>query len=136
MMTKSLPSWAALVLFTLCIFWPSSSMAQVDYTNRVAGASCDDIQYWYVVGVSSSYGGNGTEYSVPADDGGSARLVCDTWSSRGSKDGSNMTTPFMEYHRGATANRISYLPNAQLRHQTITGLPKGKYKIGMREPKL
>ena len=107
-------------------------MAQVDYTNKVAGASCDDIQYWYVVGVSSSDGGNGTEYSVPADDGGSARLVCDTWSSRGSKDGSNMTTPFMEYHRGATANRISYLPNAQLRHQTITGLPKGKYKIGMR----
>lgn len=134
-MMKKMHFWAQalrLLLAVLALTPLRMSAQQQDYTSRVEGADCNDIQYWNVVGVSSSYGNNGTEYQVPATDGGSARLVCDTWSSRGGKDGSNMTTPFMEYHRAATANRVSYLPDAQLRHKTITGLPKGKYRISMR----
>lgn len=121
-----------LYFWSLLLLVPALAMAQKDYTSYVEGADCDDTQYWYVVGVSPSYGNNGMQYTVPADDGGSARLICDTWSSRGGKDGSNMTTPFMEYHRGATTNGVSNLPDAQLRHNTITGLPKGNYRISMR----
>ena len=53
-----------------------------DYTQYVLGADCDDGRYWYIA--------NDADISP-------ALLQCDTWSSRGDKDGSNLIAPFMEY---------------------------------------
>ena len=90
-----------------------------DYTQYVSGAACDDGQYWYIAG--------NTDISP-------ALLQCDTWSSRGDKDGSNLTAPFMEYwenRENHTLDDGSHLPDAQIRHQTVEGLPKGKYRLSM-----
>ena len=107
-----------------------------DYTRKVAGAACDDAEFWYVEGVSSSYDSNGRlQYVVPNSDGGTAVLHCDTWSGRGGSDGSQMTTPFMEYWENKSNNTGAggaHLPAAEIRHQTVTGLPAGQYRVTMR----
>ena len=89
----------------------------VDYTGRVAGAACNDAQWWTI--------------SHPNGNTVGAALQCDTWSSRGDKDGSNMTPPFMEYHKGSGNDEFALLPEAEIRHLPIEGLPKGTYRLQM-----
>lgn len=86
-----------------------------DFTARVLGAACNNAQYWTITPSSTN-----------------GRLVCDTWSSRGDKDGSYMTTPFMEYHMDASSTQIVALDNAEIRHIPIKGLPRGRYAISMK----
>lgn len=88
---------------------------RVDFTFRVGGAACDDAQYWTIS--PSSVNG---------------KLQCDTWSSRGSKDGSEMTEPFMEYWVNAQQVSLSALDDAQIRHTPIRGLPSGRYVVSMK----
>lgn len=91
-----------------------------DYTQYVLGADCDDGRYWYIA--------NDADISP-------ALLQCDTWSSRGDKDGSNMIAPFMEYWENRDNHTLddgSHLPDAQIRHEIIQGLPKGKYRLSMK----
>ena len=88
---------------------------RVDFTFRVGGAACDDAQYWTIS--PSSVNG---------------KLQCDTWSSRGSKDGSEMTVPFMEYWVNAQQAYLSSLDDAQIRHIPIRGLPSGRYVVSMK----
>ena len=96
----------------------SAQTTGTDLTSNVPGAVCDDDSYWTISYLSANTTG--------------ALLQCDTWSSRGNNDGSQMTTPFMEYWHEKNHNGTSSLPAAQIRHQTITHLPKGRYKISMR----
>lgn len=112
-----------LYTYSLLFILPLLGWAQQDMTYRVAGANCDDGQYWYLVDVSSP---------VYAD-GVATNLQCDTWSSRGNSDGSNMTPPFMEFHRNSSSNDGNQcnMPAVHIRHQVIRGLPKGQYKISM-----
>lgn len=112
-----------LFIWSLLLIIPLWTRAQQDMTYRVAGASCDDGQYWYLVDMSSPVYVNGIE----------TNLQCDTWSSRGGNDGSNMTPPFMEFHRNSSSNNGSQcdMPAVKIRHQSIKGLPKGQYKISM-----
>ena len=106
-------------LLTL-IHFDVKAQTENDYTHYVVGADCSDDRYWYVA--------SDADYSP-------AVLRCDTWSSRGGSDGSGMTTPFMEYWEDKsnhTASSGSHLPDVQIRHQTIEGLPKGKYRLSMK----
>ena len=104
----------ATVLLMSCL--NGFSQQRIDYTNYVEGAACDDAQYW----------------TINLDDLSGAVLQCDTWSSRGGKDGSNMTTPFMEYWiKTDNGGEYALLPDAEVRHVPITGLPKGKYVVSM-----
>ena len=92
---------------------PLATYGQEDYTNRIAGAYYNEYTetYW----TKSPANANGL-------------LQYDTWSSRGSSDGSNMTTPFMEYWTDKTNNTLDM---AEIRHQTISGLPSGRYQLQM-----
>ena len=113
---------AAILLFALAgmlMFGCGEALGQEwkDYTDRVGGAACDDAQWWTVTPVNGSLG--------------SAVLQCDTWSSRGSKDGSNMTPPFMEYWKESGNGEYALLPPAEIRHLTVKGLPKGSYRLTM-----
>lgn len=100
----------------------------IDLTDRIAGAACDDAQYWYLVGIEGNQ-----IYSTTGNQNYPAILQCDTWSTRGGKDGSNMHTPFMEYWKNSAAwNEHCNLPDAEIRHKTIKGLPAGNYKVSMR----
>lgn len=111
-------------LLSLLLFMPVLAWGQQDMTDYIMGADCDDGQYWYLVDNTSPV------YS----EGVATNFQCDTWSSRGGKDGSNMTTPFMEFHRNASASNDGWqcnMPSVKIRHQLVEGLPKGKYKLTM-----
>lgn len=113
-----------ILIFGLLTLVPILAWGQLDMTDYVKGANGDDGQYWYIVGKSSPVYAEGV----------ATNLQCDTWSSRGGKDGSDMTTPFMEFHRNAgdsnTGSQCN-MPAVQIRHKTIENLPKGKYKLSM-----
>ncbi len=124
-------TWILWSLVCLCV---NTAMAQQqDYTSRVAGAACDDASYWYIVDASTNGSG---QYYRSVGDGYDAVLQMDNWSGRGGSDGSQMTTPFMEYWKNKESRNqhggLCNLPDAELRHQTITGLPAGKYRLSMR----
>lgn len=81
-------------IFSLMSLYTQGTYAQgIDCTGLVGGAACDDAGYWYIKGVE------GYQVSHPGlnPDPYPTLLECDTWSTRGGKDGSNMLTPFMEY---------------------------------------
>lgn len=124
-------TWIVWSLMCLCV--STAKAQQQDYTSRVAGAACDDGQYWYIVDASTNGSGN---YYRSVGDGYDAVLQMDNWSGRGSSDGSQMTTPFMEYWKDKGSRNqhdgVCSLPDAEIRHQTITGLPAGKYRLSMR----
>ncbi|MBO4812264.1 MAG: lamin tail domain-containing protein [Prevotella sp.] len=102
-----------LALFLALFLCAAASAARlVDYTDKVGGAWCDDAAFWAISG-----------------NHGSGLLQCDTWSSRGSRDGSDMETPFMEYW---IDNGAGPLADAQIRHLPISGLPAGQYTVRMR----
>lgn len=103
--------WSSALLCAMFTF-TLNLQAQEDMTSLLPGASCaaDVAYYWQV----TTDGNNGT-------------LQCDTWSSRGSKDGSDMTTPFMECITGNKAP----LNDVKLRHETISNVPNGKYRVSM-----
>jgi len=111
-------------LWSLLLLFPMFAWGQQDMTDYVKGAYGDNEQYWYIVDMSTPVYSQGV----------ATHLQCDTWSSRGGKDGSDMTTPFMEFHRNAgdsnTGSQCN-MPAVEIRHQTIEGLPKGKYKLSM-----
>ncbi len=98
---------------------------QSDTFEEIVEDVSNDGQSWYLVDKSNP---------VIGGDGVATNLQYDTWSGRGDKDGSNMTTPFMEFHRNAgnshTGSQCN-MPAVQIRHQTIKGLSKGKYKLSM-----
>ena len=98
----------ALILLSATILY-----AQEDYTYYVPGAYSNEstASYWT---------------KTPASANG--LIQYDTWSSRGSSDGSGMTTPFMEYWVDKTSGTLN---ETEIRHQTITGLPRGRYQIEM-----
>ncbi len=50
-----------------------------------------------------------------------------TWSTEGNSDGSNMTTPFIEYWMGSGNN----LTDAVLSHDQLTGLVAGYYRVSV-----
>ncbi|MDO4993859.1 MAG: CotH kinase family protein [Bacteroidales bacterium] len=87
--------------------------AQEDYTYYVPGAynSESTASYWT---------------KTPASANGIIQY--DTWSGRGSSDGSGMTSPFMEYWVDKTSGTLN---ETEIRHLTITGLPRGRYQIEM-----
>lgn len=117
-------------IFSLMSLYTQGTYAQgIDCTGLVGGAACDDAGYWYIKGVE------GFQVSHPGlnPDPYPTLLECDTWSTRGGKDGSNMLTPFMEYWKNKDSNNgRCYLPDAEIRHKTIKGLPAGDYKVSMR----
>ena len=99
-------------LLTIVLLWPLSYVqAGTDMTSRVAGAACDDLSYWSIT------------------DGVNGQLRF-TQSGRGSRDGSNMSQPFPEYWIGAEQNQT--LDDAEIRHDEITGLPAGRYRLTLR----
>ncbi|MBQ3781698.1 MAG: CotH kinase family protein [Bacteroidaceae bacterium] len=100
----------ALALLLSCAF---SLHAQEDYTSYIPGA-------YY----SESMASNWTKTPASA----SGTLQCDTWSGRGSKDGTDFTTPIMEVHID-TWNGV--LGTQSVRHQTISNLPRGRYELQM-----
>ena len=77
-----------------------------DFTPVVKNADCASIDEW----------------SISIEDGG---FHLNTWSVEGNSDGTNMTTPFIEYYKGAN----NALLNSTISHSQITGLATGKYKI-------
>lgn len=81
----------------------------VDYTEYVDNASCSEARCWSIT-------------STP----GNCLLQLDTWSSRGGKDGSDMTTPFYEYF---IEKGTGYLADATISHDLIEGLPEGLYTL-------
>lgn len=94
------------------LFWGTPLSARnIDYTGYVGGAMCDNASYWTI-----SNGHNGV-------------MQCDTWSARGGKDGSDMTTPFMEYWISGSEGPLA---DAHIRHQQVGGLPAGQYMLQMR----
>ena len=113
-------------LFFLGILFAAmqNMFAQQDVTNLLGGANLDDEEsegYWYIEGAEGKYWGT-------------AILQRDTWSARGSRDGSNMTTPFMEYWEDKsnhTSSNGSNMPQGNIRHTQVTDLPAGSYKISM-----
>ena len=102
--------------YRLCLIaalLPAAMQAdELDMTNSMPGAPCDEqaAQYWQIEGNT-----NGV-------------LECDTWSARGNKDGSQMTTPFMEYWVNQAEGPLS---DAVITHQDVTGLPTGSYRVQM-----
>lgn len=88
---------------------------ETDLTHLLAGAACDNAAYWTISHPSSA---------------GESLLQCDTWSGRGGKDGSNMTTPFMEYWQNKSV--VGGLPDATIRHTIVNGLPQGHYRLSLR----
>ncbi len=107
------------ILAVVSSFMFGAANAQTDFTSQVGGAACDDASWWYLLEQDAS------DHDVS--------LQCDTWSSRGSRDGSGMTTPFMEYWQSKDyTTTAAHLPSAKIRHQTISGLPKGQYEVTMR----
>jgi len=107
---RNLPRRLATLGVMLTLLDMAVQGANIDYTSRLAGATCDDATLWTISG----------------DVNGA--LQCDTWSSRGNKDGSNMTTPFMEYW---VNQQTGPLGDATIRHQDVTGLPAGRYELTM-----
>ena len=89
--------------------------AETDLTHLLPGAACDNAAHWTITHPSSA---------------GEALLQCDTWSGRGDKDGSNMSTPFMEYWQNKSV--ATPLPDATIRHSIVDGLPQGHYKLSLR----
>ena len=100
----------ALALLLSCAF---SLHAQEDYTSYIPGA-------YY----SESMASNWTKTPASA----SGTLQCDTWSGRGSKDGTDFTTPIMEVH---IDHWNGVLGTQSVRHQTISNLPRGRYELQM-----
>ena len=99
-------------LLVILLLWPlSHAMAGSDMTSRVAGHACDDLAYWHL-----TEGVNGQ--------------LQHTGSGRGSKDGSNMTGQFVEYWISAGTGQT--LDDAEIRHDEITGLPAGNYRLTLR----
>ena len=115
MKSKCLGVSLLLILHSFLIGSALFAQERIDFTFRVGGAACDDAQYWKITPSSV----NGT-------------LQCDTWSSRGGKDGSDMTVPFMEYWTNAQQTYLSSLDDAQIRHIPIRGLPSGRYVVSMK----
>ena len=101
----------ALLIISLMLCTAASAASVADYTAHVGGAACDDAAFWTISG-----------------NDGSGVLQCDTWSARGSSDGSDMEPPFMEYW---IDNSVGPLADAQIRHQPIGGLPAGRYTVRM-----
>ena len=97
----------------LILLSAATLQAQTDYTYNVPGAynSESTASYWT---------------KTPSTANG--LIQYDTWSGRGSSDGSGMTTPFMEYWVDKTSGTLD---ETEIRHQTITGLPRGRYQIDM-----
>lgn len=101
-------------IFLLCfvaLATLASHAIEIDYTDRVSEAACNTEQSVDVWTLDQTGGDNGI-------------LRFDTWSSRGGKDGSNMTTPFLEYWSNWTT-----LSDATLMHEVVTGLPAGTYRL-------
>ena len=98
----------------LCMTNAIKSFAQEDYTNYVPGAYSNEstASYWYKTPSTA----NGT-------------LQYDTWSTRGGKDGTDMTTPIMEVH---IDNWAGSLGTQSIRHQLISNLPYGHYRLEMK----
>jgi len=104
------------LLTVLLSAFATNAIAATDLTERLAGAACNDASPWTI--------------TYPAGDAGAALLQCDTWSSRGGRDGSGMTTPFMEYWQNKDTG--APLPDAEIRHAAVDGLPEGRYRIDLR----
>ncbi len=104
------------MLTLLSITGAESSYAQtsgtgLDLTSYISNSTCSSITDWNITGGNSS-----------------TSLQLDTWSTRGSKDGSNMTTPFLEYWVGTSS---APLADASIRHTTVHGLPQGTYRLSV-----
>ena len=101
------------IMTLLCTVNPINIFGQEDYTPYVPGAYANEstASYW----TKSPSTATGT-------------LQYDTWSGRGSRDGTDMVVPFMEVH----ADSWSVLGTQTIRHQQINNLPSGRYKIEMR----
>ena len=115
-MTKQIRSMRSILrpcLLLLALLWCQTVVTAkyTDYTYAVGGAQCDNAEYWTISSV------------------GDRTLQCDTWSGRGDKDGTDMTTPFMEYWMSSSEGT---LPDAEIRHTPIEGLPMGQYTVSMR----
>lgn len=85
--------------------------AEIDLTSKISHATCTAAGCEQVWTLSKTGGDSGT-------------LQYDNWSGRGSKDGSNMTNPFLEVHSGWGA-----LSDATLMHNRVTDVPAGQYRI-------
>ncbi len=103
----------AIALLLLCSLNSTYISAQEDYTSRIPGAYASEStsSYWTL---SPSYVNGELRY--------------DTWSQRGNNDGSGMGMNFMEYW---VDKANSTLNTAEIRHQTISNLPTGRYQLQM-----
>lgn len=99
------------VFMLLMLMLVTVGVSALDYTSRVAGAACDDLSYWHIT------------------DGVNGALQY-TQSTRGSKDGSNMTGQYTQYW--ISKNSGATLDDAEIRHDEISGLPKGEYRLTLR----
>lgn len=100
------------LFFVFLALLPSDKVvAATDLTSKVNGAACDDLSYWHLT------------------DGVNGKLQF-TQSGRGSTDGSGMEQPFPEYWISAESGQT--LDNAEIRHDPITGLPAGHYRLTLR----
>lgn len=99
-----------LALAAMTLAAHDSQAAEADCTSQIQNAACSNISGWKV----ASGGANGT-------------LQIDTWSTRGSKDGSGMTTPFAELI--VDKGRRTPLDDATIAHTTVTNLLPGTYRL-------
>lgn len=98
-----------LILTLMLLTLGMSAAGSVDYTDYIENAACSEARCWNIT-------------SVPNN----CLLQLDTWSSRGGKDGSDMTTPFYEYF---IEKGTGYLADATISHDLIEGLPEGLYTL-------
>ena len=95
----------------LAVASPISAQQWADYSNRLPDPACVSLDYWHIT------------------DGVNGQLRY-TESGRGSSDGSGMERPFPEYWINAASGET--LADAEIRHDDITGLPAGHYRVSLR----
>ena len=101
-------SWTNLNNVTLTYFDSESALQPGDdLTPAITNAACAGLEGWHI------------------SDGANGALQVDTWSSSGSKDGTGMTTPFIEYWISSS----STLADANVYHDQVANLQPGTYRL-------
>ena len=106
-----------------------------DMTSAIINASCAEYQgIAQPANISSSaalhVAPDAWTLTYTGEAGNSNVQFCiNNWSTEGNSDGSNMKNPYVQYWNGNSDNPA--LPQANIAHDTVTGLPAGEYTISI-----